>query len=235
MKKFFVCAAVFAAIFLIIGCGDSGSSGDGDGVEKFEGEKCDMVEGQDIFICEGSVVLKCVEEKWTKQEECLEGQTCNAQTGKCDGGENNDDNNNNNNGEEQPATKCGNRVTDEGEVCDGGAVECKTLDASQTGYAYCKQDCSGYDTSTCTAGGNNGGGDNGGGNGGGTTTGSCSEIFQCMSQATDAAGQQACIQSGNQDGQSLIMALIQCVQNNGCQYINQCDPCTNEYNSCMSN
>ena len=48
-----------------------------------------------------------------------------------------------------PST-CGNRVVDEGEVCDGGAAECSTINPNYTGYATCKADCSGYDESTCT-------------------------------------------------------------------------------------
>ena len=48
-----------------------------------------------------------------------------------------------------PST-CGNRVVDEGEVCDGGAAECSTINPNYTGYATCKADCSGFDESTCT-------------------------------------------------------------------------------------
>lgn len=45
---------------------------------------------------------------------------------------------------------CGNRVEDAGEVCDGGAKECKSIDSGYTGgYAVCKADCTGWDTSAC--------------------------------------------------------------------------------------
>ena len=45
---------------------------------------------------------------------------------------------------------CGNRVEDAGEVCDGGAKECKLIDSGYTGgYAVCKTDCTGWDTSAC--------------------------------------------------------------------------------------
>ena len=45
---------------------------------------------------------------------------------------------------------CGNRVTDAGEVCDGGAQECKLVDPGYTGgYAVCKADCTGWVTSAC--------------------------------------------------------------------------------------
>ena len=44
---------------------------------------------------------------------------------------------------------CGNRTVDEGEVCDGGAKECSEIDPNLSGYAYCKADCSGWDTTGC--------------------------------------------------------------------------------------
>ena len=47
------------------------------------------------------------------------------------------------------SSDCGNRVLDEGEVCDGDAKECSEIDPSLTGYAYCKADCSGWDTTGC--------------------------------------------------------------------------------------
>ena len=45
---------------------------------------------------------------------------------------------------------CGNRMVDAGEVCDGNAQECKSVDSGYTGgYAVCKADCTGWDTSAC--------------------------------------------------------------------------------------
>ena len=45
---------------------------------------------------------------------------------------------------------CGNRTQEAGEVCDGGAIECASIDSGYTGgYAICKADCSGYDKSNC--------------------------------------------------------------------------------------
>lgn len=49
---------------------------------------------------------------------------------------------------------CGNGVKEEGEVCDGGTKTCHSIDSSFTdGYAMCRDDCRGYDTSTCSGGG----------------------------------------------------------------------------------
>ena len=48
-------------------------------------------------------------------------------------------------------SNCGNKVTDAGEICDGGTQECSAIDANYTdGYATCKADCSGWDTKGCT-------------------------------------------------------------------------------------
>lgn len=47
-------------------------------------------------------------------------------------------------------SNCGNRIVDEGEECDGGAIECSEINPSYTGYASCKDDCAGWDISTCT-------------------------------------------------------------------------------------
>ena len=97
-----------------------------------------------------------------------------------------DDNSGDNNGEEnQQNVNCGNRVTDEGEICDGGAQDCTSIDPNYTGgIATCKADCTGWDTTGCQGNGsssdpNDPGNNNdptnpgnGGGNGGnGDTTG----------------------------------------------------------------
>ena len=45
--------------------------------------------------------------------------------------------------------ECGNKITEAGEVCDGGAKECREIDMTLTGYATCKADCSGWDEGSC--------------------------------------------------------------------------------------
>ena len=48
------------------------------------------------------------------------------------------------------ASNCGNHELDTGEVCDGDTKACSEIDPSYTdGYAYCKADCSGWDTTGC--------------------------------------------------------------------------------------
>ena len=97
-------------------------------------------------------------------------------------GDNTGDNTGNNSGDEnQQNLNCGNRVTDEGEVCDGGAQDCASINPGYTGIATCKPDCSGWDTTACQGngngdGGNGGNGDGGNGNGdGGNGNGTSSE------------------------------------------------------------
>ena len=49
---------------------------------------------------------------------------------------------------------CGNDMKEGDEVCDGGYKPCTMIDSSFTdGIAYCRDDCRGYDTSTCEGGG----------------------------------------------------------------------------------
>ena len=46
-------------------------------------------------------------------------------------------------------SNCGNNIVDEGETCDGGAMECSEINPNYTGYAVCKDDCTGWDISGC--------------------------------------------------------------------------------------
>ena len=56
----------------------------------------------------------------------------------------------NNSDENQQNTNCGNGLTDTGEVCDGNAIDCQSIDTGYTGgIATCKPDCSGWNTSDC--------------------------------------------------------------------------------------
>ena len=58
--------------------------------------------------------------------------------------------------EEDPAPSCGNGVKEEGEECDGDYKPCTEIDNSFTeGTAFCNDECTGYDTSTCAGGGSN--------------------------------------------------------------------------------
>ena len=51
----------------------------------------------------------------------------------------------------EPEYECGNRLLEPGEVCDGGATECSSIDPGYIGgYAVCKPDCSGWNVSNCS-------------------------------------------------------------------------------------
>ena len=77
------------------------------------------------------------------------------------GGNNNENNTSDNTGDENSSAdadqnvNCGNSVTDDGEICDGGALECTSIDPGYTGgIATCKPDCSGWNTADCKGNGN---------------------------------------------------------------------------------
>ena len=66
-------------------------------------------------------------------------------------GDGSGDNSGGNGGGEISDAVCGNRTVETGEVCDGGATECSTIDSGYTGgYAVCKADCKSWDTSACS-------------------------------------------------------------------------------------
>ncbi len=44
---------------------------------------------------------------------------------------------------------CGDGKREGIEICDGNGIDCKDLDSTLTGTAYCGSDCSGYDMTTC--------------------------------------------------------------------------------------
>jgi len=51
----------------------------------------------------------------------------------------------------EQVSECGNGVRNEGEVCDGTTLKCINLDPEKyrQGFAFCKDDCSGYNVSSC--------------------------------------------------------------------------------------
>ena len=66
-------------------------------------------------------------------------------------GDNSGDNSGSGGGGGNSDAVCGNRMQEDGEVCDGGAKDCTEIDSGYTGgYAICKADCTGWDKSSCT-------------------------------------------------------------------------------------
>ena len=216
MKKTMFVFVAFATMFLMICCGGGSSSDD----KPQQGGECEMQEGKDVFSCaekDGAfVVLKCAEGKWAEHEKCTAEQACNSETGKCEGGE------------EPKPNNCGNRMTDEGEVCDGDAKECSAIDPTFTGgYASCKADCTGYDTTACSS--------NGGGNGGGST-GNCPAIFEryftnCSSNISDHACLEAALEGETEDDKNLFLDYYRCIILSNCTQTD-CAECATEYTAC---
>ncbi len=109
---------------------------------------------------------------------------------------------------------CGNGITDSGEVCDGGAKNCTELGGGYTGgFATCKSDCSGWDTTNCTSGSDT---DTVPDTDTGTGDKSCSEINSCMGDCTsgDQTCYQACYDAGSADGKAKFDALMSCIETN---------------------
>ena len=104
---------------------------------------------------------------------CSTDEEIGDESGNNSGDNTGDDNSGDNNGDEnQQNLNCGNKITDDGEVCDGNAQECTAIDSGYTGgFATCKTDCSGWDVTGCQGtpvnGGDNGGNGDGGNGGNG--------------------------------------------------------------------
>ena len=133
--------------------GENGGGDDDNGSSsaKLEGQEC---ETENTYNCDrnGAIVLICDPDthKWAAFKKCSGNKKCNSVNGTCTEANNNGGDN----------TQCGNKMIDEGELCDGGAVECSSISSNFTdGFAYCLDDCHGYDTSECRIGGGDDGGD----------------------------------------------------------------------------
>lgn len=126
MKKICLILAVFTVLFFAVSC-DSGL--------KFENPLDPNNRTADSEET-GTLGGKCYPNKT-----CDNGLVCDKENNVCIKNPGNADNN--------PAT-CGNRVLDKGEVCDGGTKECSEINAGYIGgYATCKTNCKGWDTTEC--------------------------------------------------------------------------------------
>ena len=88
MKKFFVCAAIFAAMILTVSCGGGSSSGGGESsgsqVCYYGDYKC---EGGNSYFC--GYMDSGNDLTWKFSEQCANG--CDSWTGKCNTASNNDE------------------------------------------------------------------------------------------------------------------------------------------------
>ena len=131
MNKFSAVFAVFTALVLAVSC-DSGL--------KFENpnDPNNQISQSET----GELGGKCYPNKT-----CNEGLICDKESNSCVKDSGNADDSEST---DTVSKNCGNRVLDEGEVCDGGAKECSEIDAGYIGgYATCKTNCKEWDTTRC--------------------------------------------------------------------------------------
>jgi hypothetical protein len=203
MKKTFVSIALMltAALF-IVACGDDDPKTDIGGA---------CTDGQ--MKCEGDVFLWCEDEIFKGIDCSTMDKTCSPTQGCVTTGGTDDTNPTDNaTGTDNTVPQnCGNGTTDSGEACDGDAKDCTTISASYTGgWAECKADCSGYDTTACV-----GATDEAPDTDTVTPTGkTCIEINQCTGACADQACYDACVASGSTVAQGQFNALMTCVTNN---------------------
>lgn len=146
MKRFFVCAALFAAMFLAVSCG--GSEGDNHGGS---GNKiCNYGE----YRCEGINSYFCGysnnELLWILAEVCNNG--CNSVTGQCSNGSNNNGGGSGNNS----GSGSNNGNSDSEYVCNNGTFTCSSntrlicKDNDWLFYETCANGCSNGKCNSCT-------------------------------------------------------------------------------------
>ena len=140
-----------------------------------------------------------------------------------------------NNDENEPdGSKCGNKVVDEGEVCDNNAKDCKSIDPDFIGgFAICKSDCSGWDTSYCPTGSGNNDGDNNG-------KYNCKEYAECLNSCNtdpnyDSCRQQ-CFSNTSSQAANDYNNLYYCAKDNGCLNLMSDDAAYTEciFNNCYN-
>ncbi|HNT28878.1 MAG TPA: hypothetical protein PKH10_11970, partial [bacterium] len=137
-KNLFV--IMFLAMVLTAACGDDNTGPTGPD----EGSACDG----STTMCVGEVYYWCNNNAWALIDCNATGKVCDVEDGCVASGTDN-----NTGTDDNIPVNCGNNTTDTGEVCDGDAKDCTTLGGGYTGgWATCKADCSGYDTSTCVGG-----------------------------------------------------------------------------------
>ncbi len=118
---------ILAALMMFAACDDDG--GDNNTADQCVGEQTK---------CVGDLLMWCNGGSWALAMDCAAtGKTCEQElysTAQCE------------------SLLCGNGMTDTGETCDGGTKPCADISSNYIGgAASCKADCSGYDTSSCTA------------------------------------------------------------------------------------
>ena len=93
--------------------------------------------GSKVECYQGQCIAKCTYNEVRSGYECISGKILPE-------------------GTEVSVTSCGNNTKEDGEECDGDYKSCQQINSNFTdGNAYCNSTCTGYDTSTCSGGGDN--------------------------------------------------------------------------------
>ena len=255
MKKWNLCLIMCAMLLFVAACSsDDTSSGLIGGACSPEG----------IMDCDGTIVVKCESGTWKNKGDCAQYEmacvvvndvaqcagsgtdtdtgTTDTDTGTTDTGTDTDTDTGTT--DTDTTTGCGNGFTEAGEVCDGGVKNCTELGFA-SGFAECKPDCSGWDTSTCQSGSDT---DTMPDTDTPTTGKTCGEINSCMNTCPDGdqACYQACYDSGSADGKAKFDALMNCLETN---CLNECGSsgnptdcnacadanCADEMDACFTN
>ncbi len=139
-------------------------------------------------------------------------------------------------GDDGDGPVCGNRIVEEGEVCDGGALACGEIDEKYTsGIALCLEDCSGWDESDCK----------GGESGNGEVPVAevlCWDTYLCIegchNKEDPAQCRADCLAMASNDAKNLYNTMMGCVDSNcsGASDKGACaqENCADEINACLN-
>ena len=170
MERLIAMFVAFLAVLFLVSCeaGVHTIASDQDGIG-FPDQDVDTgpeigseCENENFMACSGSAVVKCLAGQWTSMGDCADyGMVC-VEVNDVAGCTSNQpdydqpdydwpDNDHADYDHPDVDPQCGNGVTELPEVCDGNQIACSEIGEPGTGYAVCKNDCSGYDAGNCVA------------------------------------------------------------------------------------
>jgi hypothetical protein len=131
---------------------------------------------------------------------------------------------------------CGNKMVEEGEVCDGGALACGEVDSKFTGgIATCLEDCSGYDISECKGDESDNGGEN-------SAEVLCWDTYLCIEgcykEENPDQCETDCLSNASSDAKDIYNTMMSCVDSNcsGASDKGECakENCGEQINACLN-
>lgn len=115
-----------------------------------------------------------------------------------------------------PSKKCGNKVLDEGELCEKKDTKpCQELNTDSKQYqpvneAVCNSSCTGWDTFSCVD----------------INALTCYQVFECVQECSDSECEAACVSKTWAEAKSIYDTMMACLDKN-CPVIT--DECMNEF------